>query len=326
MKKNKIALAVLFVITVISAQSLFGEEEKSPVSLYLQTNAAYYPASKCITGDTHFAPITGPYSGLEGSLTLGANYRINTPLGDNWLLSDANLVLGSALEATPISVKPNISLQFTPLPFIVFKAGASIGWGWNIGPIEGLCELNKTSCDYEAISTFNHPYYDAWASATFQFDTGALLPGDWTHVVILASYSVTYAGIAGLDSDSIYEWQCGKSQAAGLKYEAQGILGYQMPLALKLAGVMVKAGGHFDGADYGDFDETYDGDFTSVSISPVMQFQLGEKDELACLFDFSSRRSFNAEYEKEGESLYLTRTGREWYFLRFALSWTHTLK
>ena len=327
MKKNKIALALILAISVISAQSLFGEEEnESPVSMYLQVNAAYYPKSECITGDTHFAPITGPYSGLEGSITYGADYKINTPLGDNWLVSGANVVLGGALEATPISVKPNVSVEFTPLPFLVFKAGASVGWGWNIGAIEGLCVLNEKSKDYESISTFDHPYYDFWGSGTFQFDTGAIFPGDWTHVVTLATYTVKYSGIAGLDSDAIYEWQCSKNKARGLVYEAQCVLGYQMPLPLKLAGVMVKADGHFNGADYGKFNEKYNGAFTTVAISPVMQFQIGAKDSIFCLFDFSSRRSFDGKYTRDGESLYLKNTGREWYFQRFALSWTHTLK
>lgn len=321
MKKHIIS-SVILAITLICSHSLFAEE-KTSLSLFLQTDAAYYPESKRITGDSHFAPITGAYSGLEGAVTFGADYKIATPLGENWLVSDANIVLGGGIEVTPISVKPKASVQFTPVPFLVFKVGGAVGWGWNIGGIEGLCELNKTTCEYEAISTFDHPYYDVWGSATFQFDTGALISGDWSHVVILASYSTTYSGIAGLDADSIYEWQCGANQARGLKFEAQGILGYQMPIPLHLAGIMVKAGGHYDGADYGKFDENYDGAFVTVNVSPVMQFQFGEKDDLYCLFEFSSRRSFNAEYEKAGESLYLKKTGREWYFQRLALSWTH---
>lgn len=316
--------AFLLCSPVFTEDKGVASEEKSSFSLKLTTDFAYYPASKCITGGDHFAPITGPYSGVEGCTTLKASYKIDTPLGESWLLSDANIVLTGAFELTPISVRPKASVDFTPLPFLIFAAGGSVGWGWNLGPIEGLCELNKKTLDYEPISTFSHPYYDVWGSATFQFDTGALIPGDWTHVVTLASYSVTYSGIAGLSDDSIYEWQCSKNKARGLTYDFQGVLGYQMPLPLTLAGVMFKASGYFDGSVYKDYDKTFDGAFVTINISPLLQFKFGNKDNLTCLFDFSSRRSFEKEYTKAGESLLLKTTGREWYFNRFALSWTHT--
>ena len=327
MKKHFIKVAVIAALFFANAQALFAAEEKAdPISLTLQADAAYYPLSARITGGDHFAPITGPYSGLEGAVTLNGQYKIATPLGENWLLSGANVGLGAAIEVTPISFKPKLSVDFTPLPFLIFKAGTSVGFGWNIGSIEGLCLLNKGNSNYEPLSTFAHPYYDLWASATFQFDTGAIIPGDWTHVVILATYKTTYSGLMGLDKDAIYEWQCSKNKAQGLEYEVQGILGYQMPTMLRLAGVMVKSQGHYNGADYGTYDKNYDGSFATVNISPVMQFKFTDKDELYCLFDFSSRRSFGTSYERDGQSLRLTKTGREWYFQRFALSWSHKLR
>ena len=324
--KRVLLLAALIATTLIFTPQLFADEsseEKSPLGLKLTTDFAYYPKSDYIPGGTHFAPITGPYSGLEARTTLNASYTLDTPLGENWLVKDANVVFAGALELSPISIRPKISVEFTPLPFLIFSAGASIGWGWNIGSIEGLCELNPLSYDYESLSTFSHPYYDFWAGATFQFDTGAIIPGDWTHVVILASYTATYSGLMGLDDYSVYEWQCSKGKARGLSYEFQGVLGYQMPLPITLAGILFKMDAYYDGSIYGSFDDTFDGDFTEISISPLAKFKFGKKDGLTCLFDFSSRRSFETEFEKSGESLYINVTGREWFFKRIALSWSH---
>ena len=321
MKNFKSFYTVALVIFMIFTQNLFAEENQ--LSLTLTTDAAYYPQSDRITGTDHFAPITGPYSGLEGCTTLYADYKINTPLGESWLVKDASVLFEGALEVTPISVRPKASIEFQPLPFFVLKTGGSVGFGWNLGGIEGLCELNKVTCDYEKLSTFNHPFYEVWGSATFMFDTGAIISGDWTHVVMLATYKTFYTGIAGLDSDAVYEWQCSKGKARGLQYEFQGILGYQMPLTLSLAGFMFKSTGHYNGADYALFNDNYNGAFAELTISPVMQFKFGAKDELYCLLDFSSRRSFDSKFEKEGESLYLTATGREWFFQRIAFSWTH---
>lgn len=326
MKRNKMIFMALIAAMMAFTVPIFAEdeaEEKSPFGLKLVTDFAYYPKSDVITGGTHFAPITGIYDSVEIRTTLTASYTLATPLGENFLLKDANVAFKGGLELTPVSIRPKLSVDFTPVPFLIFSAGTSIGWGWNIGSIEGLCVLNTVNYDYEKLSTFSHPYYDFWAGVTFQFDTGAIIKGDWTHVVILASYTTTYSGIAGLDDYSVYEWQCSKGKARGLSYEFQGVLGYQMPLPLTLAGMLFKVTGYYDGAVYGSFDNTYDGDFAEISISPLARFNFGDKDELTCLFDFSSQRSFETEYSKPGEKLITNVTGREWFFKRIAFSWTH---
>ena len=324
MKRKTIpAVITLMMIFAASVFAESGDGEESPFTLKLQTDFAYYTHTDRQTGGTHFAPITGPYEGPDLRTILDASYKFNTPLGENFLLKDANVVLTGGIELTPLTFRPKVSVEFTPVPFLVFKAGASVGLGWNIGDVKGLCELDEITFDYENLSTFSHPYYDLWASATFQFDTGALIPGDWTHVVMLASYTTTYSAIAGLDSDAIYIWQNSKNKVRGLSYEFQGILAYQMPLVLYRAGLMYKMNGYYDGSNYGIYDDNFDGTFAEISISPLAQLKFGEKDELAVLVDFSSRRSFDAEISKESESLLRNKLGREWFFKRLALSWTH---
>lgn len=321
---KKYFLILLITLSTVSPM-LFAQK----TILSLTTDFAYHPASELIadgSGGSHFASITGPYSGLEACTTFNAAFRFNTPLGEHWLLSDANIMLGTSLELTPISLRPKLSLEFAPLPFLIFNSGASFGWGWNFPGIKGLCEYNKESGEFENLSTFKHPYYDFWAGVRLQFDTGALFEGDWTHVIMLASFTSLYSGIVGLEDKSIYEWQCGKFRAKGWLYEIQGILGYQMPLVLRRIGIMVKSVAYYDGSVYGEFDETFDGDFATVNISPFLQFNFGEKDELSCLFDFSSRRSYNNKIENDRDILIQKASGREWFFNRIALSWTHKFK
>ena len=324
MRKNKFLLtAMAFAIMIVS--SLFAEEEKeSPFSLSLTTDFAYYPKSDFITGGTHFSPITGPFNGVELATTLNGFYKINTPLGENMLLRDACVNLSGGLELTPVSIRPKLGVEFVPVPFLILRAGASIGWGWNYLGLEGAAEYNKTTHEYDKLSTFKNPYYDLYAGATFQFDTGALIPGDWSHVLLMASYTVVYMGMAGVDKDTLFEWQCTKTKAQGLAYEAQGIIAYQMPLPLSVVGFMLKSVGYYDGSVYGEFDETFDGAFPEISISPVAQFKLGERDNLSCIFDFSTRRSFETKFENEHEMLSSKVSGTEWYFKRIAISWTHT--
>jgi len=324
MKKTRIKalFAAIFALTGIA---LFADEVKSsPFSMRLTTDLAYYPKNAPKTGsDTHFAPVTGVFDKIECRTNFIADYKINTPLGEHWLLSDANVILSGACELTPVSLRPQISLGFQPLPFFVIKGGSSVGLGWNAMGFEGICKFNEKTREYEKISPVNHPHYDVWGQAMLMFDTGAIVPGDWNHVVMLASYTISYSGIAGLGKGEAFEWQCSKNLVKGTIFEVQGILGYQMPLALSMAGVIYNGCGHFNGSDYGDYNENYDGKFVTHSVSPFFQFNLSDKDELFCLFNFSSRRGFETKPEKDEDELFMKKVGREWYFNRIALSWTH---
>ena len=155
------------------------------------------------------------------------------------------------------------------------------------------------------------------------FDTGAIFAGDWTHVVMMANFKTRYAGIMNIGRNTVYEWQAAKNQVQGLQYDAQVVLGYQMPIVLSLAGIRFQATGHFDGSDYGAINSNFDGAFSTISLSPLFQFSFGDKDSLICLIDFSSRRSSAQQNTAEEDMLYHTTIGREWYFKRIAFSYTH---
>lgn len=324
-KRPGLALLILAaMVNLLSAQKN-KKEETSPLSVYLTTDLLYYPESKTQPGSsgTHFAGLTGAYSGFECRTQLFVDYMIKTPLGDHWLLKDANVVLTGAFELTPLSVRPQLALGFQPFPFLVFKGGGSIGFGWNMLGFEGLCALDEKSKKYEALSIFSHPFYEVWAQGTLMFDTGALVPGDWNHLIMLASYKTFFSGIAGLGRHTPYGWQGDKNRVEGLQYEFCGILAYQMPLVLYRAGFMYTAYGHFDGGDYGDFDASYDGAFTQHSLAGLCQFKFAEKDELTCIAQFSTRRSFDKELDEAEDALFAQKVGTEWFFQRLIFSWSH---
>lgn len=290
----------------------------------ISVDAAYYPASdmKIAEKKTHFAPLTGAYSGAEARVCGDVDYKIATPLGSNWLVSDANVVLNGSLELTPISIKPSVKVAFTPVPFIVFSTGASFGYGWDLPALnfKGMAVYDSTEKDYVSVNTI---FYEWWAQGTFQFDTGALFPGDWTHVVMLYSYRISYENLAGIADNSIFTWQGSGEKVAGLQNYQSAIIAYQMPLVLYRVGAMLEIGGYFNGEG---LPSAYDPSFKSISISPLAQFKLSEKDTLNVLCSISSRRCFEnvpAEDSKT-QTFELTKTSREWYFNRIALSYSHT--
>lgn len=326
MKAVKGLIALAFAACI--ALPVFAQEDSVtlgglPLSFSITTDFAYYPKSApVVSSSTHYAPFTGPYSGLEGRTTGHACYTIPTPIGNNPLTAGDNITLDGYLELTPVSIKPGFSISYTPIAFLVFNTGAEIGSGWNLLGIEGLGQYDENTEDYKSISPFTAWFYHFWFQGTFQFDTGAIIPGDWTHIVMLASYKAEYIGLTGQNSQDLWYWQATPNQVNGWKYYSNVILAYQMPLIIKRAGLMAEFQGYYSDDAY-LYGSRYDGNFMRIDISPLAQFQFGEKDTLSLLLNFSSRRGYSTEYENSKEESFLTTISREWFFNRIALSWTH---
>ncbi len=324
--------SIFFSLTIIFllAFNLYAGEE-NPLQVSLTADFAYYTKSDYISGGTHFAPTTGIYSGLEGRVKASAGYKISTPLGEHWLLKDANLVLGTDLELSPVSIKPAFSLTFTPLPFIVLSTGIETGTGWNFLGLQGMAYLStddKGKLIYKDYVPLRDYFVKWYGQGTFQFDTGALIAGDWTHIQIMYTYQVYYEALSPAKKGEIWMWQCSGNKVNGWSDYQSIILAYQMPLFLSRIGILTEIGGHYSDSDYEINSTTnpyknYKGSFKSISISPLMQFTFGEQDTISALLGFSSRRSFKEEHTDSIDEPFLTYSGREWYFNRLALSWTH---
>lgn len=323
MKLNKLFIAIcLQTLLVIPTFAELPENLTFSVSV----DAAYYTKSDMKVGEknNHYVPITGAYDSAEARICGNVDYKISTPLGENWLLQDANIVLGGSLELTPVSIRPSVEVTFTPLPFIVLKAGGSIGYGWDLSlmNIKGMATYNTNKAEYNSINTM---FYKWWAQGTFQFDTGALIPGDWSHVVMMYSYQVYCADFLGIDDNTVYAWQGSKNKIGDLCNYQCGILAYQMPLILYRVGAMIEIDGYYTGKNMPNA-QAYDASFKTISISPLAQFQLTEKDTLNVLCGFSSRRCYEtvAPEESNTPEFTYTKASREWFFNRIAISYTHT--
>lgn len=340
MKMKK--LLALAGTAVLAASMIFANE----LTFSIGVEAAYYPYAKhLVTGTTtpasadaaytteanHFSPICGPFAGAEGRITPRIGYTIDTPLGENWLVSGANLYLEGFMGITPISLNPGFKVSFTPVPFLVFSAGGEAGTGWAMESF-GWCGLGV----YDAST---NTYKDApfamwnlkwWAQATFQFDTGAIIQGDWTHVLMQYSYQVyqeicTGATTNGSPTD-IWIWNNGGNKGHGLREYMNAILGYQLPIpVLKVVGVMFESDRAYslDAYPNAGFDAT----FAEISLSPLAQLKFDDHNSLNVLFHFKSRRTFdNYRIGADGKNApeYVNNTtGREWFFNRLALSYTY---
>ena len=277
MKLSKL-LGVALTAALLSAPA-FAENE---LTFSIQTDAVIGITSTS-TGSGFKTP-----SGISpaGRVIPKAAYVIPTPLGDNWLVSGATVELDGYVEITPITVKPGVSVTFTPVPFLVFAAGGDLGYGWNLMGMYG-------SAYYAGADEYNTSmFYKGWAQGTFQFDTGALVPGDWTHVLMQYTYQAYYQGVMGASSS--YMWQGGEYAAVAPREYQCAILAYQLPFAVYRVGVMLETDGFYGYAK-------------DISITPLCCVRFSEKDNLNIGLYFKS---------DAGDP--------EWYIQRLGLSYTHT--
>lgn len=314
---------ILIAVSVLAAGILFAQEN-SPWSFSAVTDFAWYPKSAYVAADaSHFAPITGAYSGLQARTTLNASYEIPVLQSDSPFFSGNNITLTGSFEITPISLMPKLSVSFTPIAFLNFSAGADAGSGWDLISMQGIAQYNASTKAYDDLSPFSSWYLKGYANGTFMFDVAALWPGDWHHIVTVATYEVQYVTLTNTTS-TCWEWQTSKNFANGLQFYQSYVLGYQMPTIVSIVGIRAELAGHYTASDYGKYAETYDGDFMTVDVSPLMQLKFSKHDSMYIMGNFETRRSFAQSHTTSDEELSLTCTGSEWFFNRVAFSWTHT--
>ena len=319
MKTKKICLSALFLITAV----MLSAEESKPLSMSLSTDLQYSPKNEYIAGGNHYSPITGAFGSAAGRVVFNLNYKIPTPLGENFLLSGANVTLNTNVELTPVTILPAVKATFSPLPFLEFQAGAAAGSGWNIGGIQGIATYHFSNTSYETKNPFSHLYIKAWAQGLFQFDTGAIWSGDWTHVLIQYTYQSYFLDLYNTSSRKPWLWQASGNNFNGWHEYQCLILAYQLPSVVRRIGCMLETERLYSDKNINTRYLAYNPEFNNIKISPLVQFQFGEKDTLNVCITFANRRSFEESHTSAGEEPLLTYAGNEWYFNRVALSYTH---
>lgn len=330
MKKT---LSVIFV-ALLAAGFMFAQEAESKVehSFGVEVDSAYYfESDPLLESGTNWAPLTGPYAGLEACVIPRYTAKFNIP-GNNPLTAGNFVEVQEGVQITPVSVASLTSVKYQPIAFLNFSAGLTIGTGWDCGPIKGGMGVAAYSLDkdgkqeYDPLTPFARYYIEPWTQALFQFDIAAVLPEEkqeWMHIVYQHTFEVGYKYLTGVENGTPYTWILGKDSFNGLKYKTVFTLGYQFPeekvKVLQLAGVQYSIDGYFKDVapDYPGFKS----DFVHMSISPTMVLKFNEHNSLAIQMAFANRRSF----ETADTSFTGTVNGTEWTFHRIAFSYNWTL-
>jgi hypothetical protein len=162
------------------------------------------------------------------------------------------------------------------------------GIGLNKPEDENAAPPRKAVIDGTA---FDGLHWRAWGAGTLQFDIGAVIPGDWTHVLFQSRQELRYAAYsrAAPGESWVYEADSGENQN-GWVYYANYVLGYQIPLSPVLDTVAFMAelekplyntpGGDFWGENLGKW-----------TLSGLYNFSITERFSTALVLQMQTRRN-----------------------------------
>lgn len=174
---------------------------------------------------------------------LQGKYTIKQPLltGAGPLTSGNNLKIDLVGKASPVSINAAATATLTPVAFLELSAGGQVGTGWTL-PVMGDLYGIQVSPDAGTNPTVEDPlggvYYMGKAGAAFQFDTGAVIPGDWSHVLIRVYQEINYRAWSGASDGELWDYELSGGLVNGVNYYAAYFLGYQTPTILNTIGVL----------------------------------------------------------------------------------------
>jgi hypothetical protein len=297
--------------------------------------------------DGGFAPITYDPESLPGSFTpigtdqgrdLGSTWgpaeiqlllthRIRVPflVGSGALTSGNNVTFSFTGALSPVSTRLETRVNFTPIAFLDFFAGAMAGTGWDIGLFNGM-GLNADGTGNPESASFQGVVTKSWIGGTFQFDLAAVVPGDWMHVVTLISPKLQYAWFSGAEKAEAWMWEADEGENFnGFMFFGTYFLGYQPPLVLDTVGLLVETEQNLGYVKDLDAEEGTDwgSEYVQITVSPVFSFTLSESSSLAVLFQFRRERLYDESDDSIFANYFRNRNqiGTYWDFYRIAFSY-----
>jgi len=217
MLHKKVSFAVVFFAVIVPAL-VQAQEYGFSAATYLQFQASSDPAAKLVLSQRFTFPF------LQGSSPLTSGNNITTVL---------------SAEATPVSINGIAELNWTPVAFFVLSGGGMAGSGWNM-PLGYGIGINRPDPDEEDAprprrsrldgSAFDGLIWSTWGAATMQFDLGAVLPGDWNHILFQTRHEFRYSAYtrASRGESWVFENDFRENQN-GWRYHATYVIGYYMP-------------------------------------------------------------------------------------------------
>ncbi|MCX7881979.1 MAG: hypothetical protein N2314_02025 [Brevinematales bacterium] len=237
--------------------------------------------------------------GVETKVVLSHERKFPFLQGENILTRENFLSWRVFGEISPVSLNTGGEMAFSPLAIFVFGIGGKVGTGWNFLSFTGLALNPLTNTQPTQTPTpFGGSVVEMWGKGAFQFDTGAVIPGEWSHVLLYTEHSLNYRMLTSADKDTpwLYEADNGQNYN-GWRYLTTSVLAYQMPLVLKNVGVLVSTTTRISHREDSPLaSHGWGSDYTEWVFGPLAYFE-GKHHTFTLLLQWYTERQFSV---KEG--------------------------
>ena len=285
MKKLIVSMMVAVLILAPLSAAEDGSKEKSKVKYSTNINVA----------------IAWP---LEAKLSVAEIIKVPFLNFNTAFTRGNNIAFKLRADISPVTLEGKFDIVWTPVAFLELYGGASIGSGWSIitnsklGSIHGLSfnTANATGKTTIIPINFTRAFYSGNFGGAFQFDLGAIIPTDWTHVIARIDQYFLYRGI--IDADLSASWVFQNDDGTnrnGWTYFGSYVLGYQMPLPLKLIAFQIETKktlfrGVRAGLDKSDWGE----DRFSVVFGPILNFKVTDMFTITLIAQLKTVHTYNS--------------------------------
>jgi hypothetical protein len=306
-KEEKMKKIVFCTLMVLAALALWAQELDEAEAQAVETSeiAEEQAAEPAKSGPDFSHSITAVISTLpEAKVQYAMNWKYPFMKGSNPLTSGNNLKLTVMPELAPVFLYLNADAAFTPIAFLVLNLGGMAGTGWNIKLFgNDLYGMGVNAPAGDPGKGFDGVFLTGRASATVQMDIGAVIPGDWNHVLFQSKHEINYRYYSAADADDAWYREADRGENVnGLNYYGNITLGYQMPLFLKMVAFQIEFDKYLN-YGLGDARKVWGDDLIRLTYGPVLQF------------NFKGFESFNAVIATQFRSMRYTATGDRYYDL-----------
>ena len=234
------------------------------------------------------AIVTWPPQALVG---VTQNFKVPLMQFDNPLTKDNNINFKIGAELSPISFEGKFGIVWTPIAFLEFYTESRVGSGWNIKTLYGLA-LNKNNAgksNYIPLN-FSKSIYSFSFGGAFQFDLGAVIPNDWSHVVFRTDQAALYKAMSGVDSETSWLYQADSGENRnGWKYQASYLIGYKMPIFLDLIAMKIDVEKKLFASPKGLYNKVWGENLFLTTFGPIINFNIKKDYNIMLLAQWQTK-------------------------------------
>lgn len=243
------------------------------------------------------AIVTWPPQALVG---VTQSFKVPLMQFDNPLMKDNNINFKIGAELSPISFEGKFSITWTPIAFLEFYTESRVGSGWKLtNELLGTAiNENKGGKSNSIPINFSKAVYSFTLGGTFQFDLGAVIPHDWSHVIFKTDQYALYKAMSGVNSETSWLYQADSgANRNGWRYMSSYVIGYKMPLFLDLIAMKIDVEKKLFASPKGLDNKKWGEDLFLTTFGPIINFNIKKDYNIMLLAQWYTYPVYKNEVE-----------------------------